>query len=313
MKAVRGTRFEITVRSQMHGHPLVDDFVQRYGVEREYAQRVVTESVLDAMDLLGSVYVMRMARIVRRMTQLREAIHLVYERVLSGTTEGIDSGDLNGAFTELHAATRELADAKRWAEREGAAVAPLPTVPHTSPPAPAELRPAEPAPAKKAAARKRRPEPQYPGVRAGVAEAPTRAPRPEQPIAGRSGSKWREEVKRVGDITLELDVEGLYWKFPELEDGVVLHFPDFGYRAWKDPVSGAIVEELLAGRSVTKARRFTRGEDVLFSAADVSEAYRNAKSERAHGAGAPGIGFDAPYGVARGGHTDGWPGAAHHS
>ena len=78
----------------------------------------------------------------------------------------------------------------------------------------------------------------------------------------------------------------------------MLHFPDYGYRVWKEPGTGAVVEELLAGPSVTKARRFTRGEDVLFSAADMGEAYRAAGTERAHGAGSPGLGFDAPYGVA---------------
>ena len=299
---IRGHPSEIRVRVALEGHPVVETFARRFGVDREHAQTVVTESVLDAMDLLGSAYVTKMTRVVSRMTQLREAIHFVYEKVLNGSTEALDRVELARRFEELHAETRQLADPKTWAEREGAAVEPLPPIPHSAPPPVEPVTPpvaVEPvAPVKRAPSR-RRAEPQYPGARPGLEGKPTRAPREGEPVRGsRSGGKWREEVKRTGDITLELDVDGLYWKFPDLEEGVVLHFPEYGYRVWKEPGTGTIVEELLAGPSVTKARRFTRGEDVLFTAADVSEAYRAAGTERAHGAGSPGLGFDAPYGVA---------------
>ena len=296
---IRGHPSEIHVRVALQGHPVVDSFAKRFNVEHEHAQTVVTESVLDAMDLLGSAYVTKMTRVVSRMAELREAIHLVYEKVLNGTAEPLDAATMNRAFDELHAQTKELADPKTWAERDGGAVEPLPPLPRSEPPpttveprVPLELpTPAEPP-------SRRRVEPQYPGARQGVGDRPSRAPRDGEAMRGGRGKKWRESVKRPGDITLELDVDGLYWKFPDLEEGVVLHFPDYGYRVWKEPGTGAIVEELLAGPSVTKARRFTRGEDVLFSAADVSEAYRAAGTERAHGAGSPGLGFDAPYGVA---------------
>ena len=297
---VRGHPSEIHVRVALQGHPVVESFARRFGVNEEHAQTVVTESVLDAMDMLGSAYVTKMTQVVSRMTQLREAIHFVYEKVLTGSTEALDRAELARRFEELHAETRQLADPKTWAERDGAALEPLPPVPRSTPP-PTPVEPVTPPAAGEhvAPTRSRRPEPQYPGARPGLENKPSRAPREGEPIRGsQSAAKWREQVKRTGDITLELDVDGLYWKFPDLEEGVVLHFPEYGYRVWKEPGTGTIVEELLAGPSVTKARRFTRGEDVLFTAADVSDAYRAAGTERAHGAGSPGLGFDAPYGVA---------------
>ena len=301
---VRGFPVEVHVRAKLQGHPMVDIFARKFDVEHGRAQEVLTESVIDAMEMIGSAYVTKMTSVVQRMTHLREAIHVVYEKVLSGSAEAIDTAGMAGDFEELHAVTRELADPKTFADHDGAALEPLPPLTHAAPVgvtvepgrAPAGLE--RVAPTQRPAARRRPLEPQYPGARTGVADRPTRAPRDGEAFRGGGGKKWRQDVKRVGDITLELDAEGLFWKFPDLEDGVVLHFPDYGYRVWKEPGTGAIVEELLAGPSVTKARRFTRGEDVLFSASDVSEAYRAARTERAHGAGSPGLGFDAPYGVA---------------
>jgi hypothetical protein len=303
---VRGHPAEVHVRLALQGHEVVESFAKRFGVDHERAQTVVTESVLDAMELLGSAYVTKMTRVVSQMTRLRESIHFVYEKVLNGTLEGVDPAEVPRTFEELHAVTRELADPKTWAERDGAAIEPLPPASRPTPtetaakppgPVPTKRAPGKRAPAERKPARQR-PEPQYPGARPGLADLPTRAPRSGEVVHEGGGRTWREDVKRTGDITLELDVDGLFWKFPELEDGVVLHFPEYGYRVWKEPGTGAIVEELLAGPSVTKARRFTRGEEVLFTASDVSEAYRAAHTERAHGAGSPGLGFDAPYGVA---------------
>jgi hypothetical protein len=249
---------------------MVDKFHERFGVEPEVARKIVSESVLDAMDLLGSVYVTKMSRVVGRLTQLREAIHLVYERVLNGSERPVEPEALRRIFEELHRTSQELADPQGWATREGGAVEPLP--------AGRDL--------------------QYPGARTGLAEKPSRAPRTGDTIHGRPGEHWRVEERRTGDITLEIDAEGLYWKWPDLEEGVVLHFPEYGYRVWKEPGTHAITEELLVGPSVTGTRKLTRGEDVIFSAADMGDAYRNGGTQRAHGAGSPGLGLDASYGVA---------------
>jgi hypothetical protein len=258
------------VRELLGAHPMIDAVHERFGVEPEAARAMVTESVLDAMDLLGSAYVTRMTRVVGRLTQLREAIHLVYERVLNGSERPVEPEALRRIFEELHATTQELADPRAWAAREGGAVEPLP--------AGRDL--------------------QYPGTRAGLADKPSRAPRRGDAIHGQPGRQWRVEERRTGDITLEIDQEGLYWKWPELEEGVVLHFPEYGYRVWKEPGTHAITEELLVGPSVTGTRKLTRGEDVIFSAADMGEAYRSGGTQRAHGAGSPGLGLDASYGVA---------------
>jgi len=258
------------VRARLEAHPAVEAFQKRFGVEPEAAKKILTESVLDAMDLLGSRYVTRMSQVVGRLTQLREAIHLVYEKVLSGHPENVDTAALRRAFDELHATTKELADPKTWAEGEGKQVEPLPATPPI----------------------------EYPGARAGLEDKPSVAPRQGDPVRGKPGRAWDVQTKHRGDITLEIDAEGLYWKFPELQDGVVLHFPEYGYRVWKEPGTGAIVEELIVGPSVSGARRFTRGEDVIFSAAEMGDAYRQGGTQRAHGAGAPGLGFDAGYGIA---------------
>jgi hypothetical protein len=251
-------------------HPLLGTLQERYGLNREQAHHLLSESVLDAMDLLGSAYVNRMTGVVNRMTQLRHAIHLVYERVLAGSGEHVDPQALRHAFEQLHAATKELADPVTWAEREGGAVEKLPVG--------ADLH--------------------YPGARTGLADRPSHAPRHGDAITGSPGAVWEVKTKRTGDITLEMDLDGLYWKFPELKDGEILHFPDYGYRVWRDPISKAIVEELVVGPSMTGSRKLTRGEDVLFSAAEMGEAYRKGGTQRAHGAAAPGLGFDAGYGVA---------------
>jgi hypothetical protein len=259
------------VRAKIEAHPVLEAFRKRFpDVEPEAAKKIVTDSVLDAMDLLGFRYVTRMSQVVGRLTRLREAIHLVYERVLSGNLESLDTAALRRAFEELHATTKELADPKTWAEAEGKQVEPLPATPPV----------------------------EYPGARTGLESKPTVAPRKGDAVRGRPGKTWDVQTKHRGDITLEIDAEGLYWKFPELEEGVVLHFPEYGYRVWKEPGTGAIVEELIVGPSVSGARRFTRGEDVIFSAAEMGDAYRKGGTQRAHGAGAPGLGFDVGYGIA---------------
>jgi hypothetical protein len=265
---VRNHPMEPQVRLVLGKHPVVEAFHQHFRIEREAAREILTESVLDAMDMLGSHYVTKMTHVVGRLTQLREAIHLVYEKVLSGSGEPVDRVALQRAFEELHATIKELADPKTWAEAEGKQVEPLPVTM------------------------------EYPGARTGLEDKPTRAPREGGPVRGRPAERWKVETKHRGDITLELDAEGLYWKFPVLEEGVVLHFPEYGYRVWKEPGTHAIVEELIVGPSVSGSRGYTRGEDVIFSAAEMGEAYRKAGTQRAHGAGAPGLGFDAPYGIA---------------
>jgi hypothetical protein len=301
----------VRVRAEVGKHPVLDAFVNKYNLDRERAHDVMTDSVLEAMDLLGHAYVGKMTRTVTRMAELREAIHFVYERVLTGDAAHADVMSLRHNFDELHKATSELADPKAWAEREGAAVEPLPVARTAERAAPgAELRPvaapgtevgagsgqARAEAGQAAPATRRRREVEYPGKRSGLADKPTRAPRNGEPMYG--GGNWEVKTHPSEAITWEIGPDGPYWKKPELKDGQVMHFPDYGYRVWKDPVDGTIVEELLVGPSVTKSRKLTRGEDVLMTAADVSELYRTGKIERAHGAGSPGLGFDAQYGVA---------------
>jgi hypothetical protein len=135
----------------------------------------------------------------------------------------------------------------------------------------------------------------YPGIRPELAARPSAAPLEGMPV-GVTGQKWTvrnvkpEEIKQV-------TVKGeTYWEFPELQVGEVLVFPS-GYRVWKQP-GGAIVEETLVTTSVSGSRSLTRGEGVLHPARDMGPEHVAAGTQRSHGAGAPGLGFDAPYGVA---------------
>lgn len=135
----------------------------------------------------------------------------------------------------------------------------------------------------------------YPGIRQELANRASNMPLEGMPV-GNTGKKWTvrnvkpEEIKQV-------TVKGeTYWEFPELQVGEVLVFPS-GYRVWKQP-GGAIVEETLVTTSVSGSRSATRGEGALHPASDMSPEHVAAGTQRAHGAGAPGLGFDAPYGVA---------------
>ncbi|NMO55178.1 hypothetical protein HH310_28835 [Actinoplanes sp. TBRC 11911] len=267
---VRGTDLEPHVHLTVGKLAVVDAFMKRFKLtDREAATKILSNGVMDAMELLGSRYVTSMTQVVGRLTRLREAIHVVYEKVLAGTGETVNRDELRMMFDQLHEETKKLADPQKWAQEEGRLVEPLPDT----------------------AA-----QPDYPGARPGLADKPTNAPREGAPVLGRTGKVWGERKVRRGEITLEIDADGLYWKFPDIPDDTVLHFEEFGYRVWKE-ADGAIVEELLVGPSVSSTRRLTRGEEVIFRAAEMGEAYEKAGTQRAHGAGSPGLGFDAVYGV----------------
>ena len=251
------------VREALRRHPVVELAARRSKLPHDTVHEIVTEAVLDMLDVLGNRYVGQMSEVVARLTRVREAIHLVYEQVLSGSRETVDAGTLRHHFEELHAATEELADPRAWAEKHAASVPPLPVNPVV----------------------------EYPGARPGLADKPTRAPQ--------QGAGWEVRTVAKTEITLELDVNGTpYWRFPELRKGEVLHFPDYGYRAWLEPGTGAVVEELIVGKSVSDLRDLTQGEEALHAAADMGGAHATEGTQRAHGAGSPGLGFDSPYGVA---------------
>ena len=188
---IRGHPSEIHVRVALQGIPWSTVFARRFGVEHEHAQTVVTESVLDAMEMLGSAYVTKMTRVVGRMTQLREAIHLVYEKVLNGTTEALDTAAMAGPSRSC---TRRPGS---WPIRRRGPSATAPPSSRcrraavgaaTSRARDAAGSPVNPWRQRPGAAATR--EPQYPGARPGVGDRPTRAPRDGEPIRGGR----REEV-----------------------------------------------------------------------------------------------------------------------
>ncbi|MDQ3735087.1 MAG: hypothetical protein M3400_14045 [Actinomycetota bacterium] len=136
----------------------------------------------------------------------------------------------------------------------------------------------------------------YPGARPALVARPSNAPL-EGTAVGATGQKWRHRRVSMEEIQPSTDALGeKYWRFPDLADGEVLIFPS-GYRVWKQPGTGAIVEEAVVGPSVSSMRSMTKGEEAIFAAKDTSAAHAAAGTQRAHGAGAPGLGFDAPYGV----------------
>ncbi len=136
----------------------------------------------------------------------------------------------------------------------------------------------------------------YPGARPGLVVRPSNAPL-EGTAVGSTGRKWKHRTVSMGEIQPTTDVLGeKYWRFPDLADDEVLIFPS-GYRVWKQPGTEAIVEEAVVGPSVSPMRSVTRGEEAIYAAKDMSAAHAAAGTQRAHGAGAPGLGFDAPYGV----------------
>jgi hypothetical protein len=136
----------------------------------------------------------------------------------------------------------------------------------------------------------------YPGARPGLVIRPSNAPLEGTPI-GTTGNKWKHRRVSMDEIQPVTDPLGeKYWRFPDLADGEVLVFPS-GYRVWRQPGTEAIVEEAVVGPSVSPLRSMTKGEEAIFTAKETSAAHAAAGTQRAHGAGAPGLGFDAPYGV----------------
>lgn len=135
----------------------------------------------------------------------------------------------------------------------------------------------------------------YPGIRPELAARPSAAPLEGAPIAGSPGKTWKVRNVAPDEIRLATVKNETYWQFPDLVEGEVLVFPS-GYRVWKQP-GGAIVEEATVTTSVSGSRAATRGESGLHTAGDMSAEHAAAGTHRAHGAGAPGLGFDAPYGV----------------
>ena len=137
----------------------------------------------------------------------------------------------------------------------------------------------------------------YPGARPGLVARPSNAPLEGTSVGG-TGQKWRHRQVSMDQIQPATDALGE--KVPGasriLADGEVLIFPS-GYRVWKQPGTGAIVEEAVVGTSVSPLRSMTKGEEAIFAAKDTSAAHAAAGTQRAHGAGAPGLGFDAPDGV----------------
>ncbi|MGN9911307.1 eCIS core domain-containing protein [Phytohabitans sp. LJ34] len=136
----------------------------------------------------------------------------------------------------------------------------------------------------------------YPGIRPELANRVSSAPLEGSPV-GTTGKAWTHRAVKADEIKpIEDAVDGPGWQFPELKEGEVLVFPS-GYRVWRDPGSKAIVEEMAVSESVTASRAVSQGEDSIHGATDMGPEFAAAKTERAHGAGSPGLGFDAPYGV----------------
>ena len=138
---------------------------------------------------------------------------------------------------------------------------------------------------------------EYPGSRPQLIDRPTAAPA-EGSLDPNNGKRWTHRRVQVSEIKPEVDALGEpWWTFPDLVDNEVLILPS-GTRVWRHPVSRAILEEHPLSGSVSGARSRTAGESTIPSAIDMGPAHQKGKTERAHGAASPGLGFDSPYSVA---------------
>ena len=262
------------VRASLQDHPLSAE-IRRFAADRHLDEAqlhdLVAESVISALDELGTAYSAEMTSVVEHMTRVRAEVHLVYERALSGTIDPSDPAVLRNLMSQLHDDMGQLADPETWARRQ--------------------KRPAAGSAGRPAAG-------QYPAaVRPELLGGPSNAPRRGTSIAGTSGT-WERRTVPLGEIARAVDpaTGETYWRFPEIPAGTVLEF-ESGYRVWRLP-GGAIEEEIVAGPSMSRYRGQTRGEEAIFSARDMSPEHLSAAMHRAHGAGSPGLGMDAPYGLA---------------
>ncbi len=138
---------------------------------------------------------------------------------------------------------------------------------------------------------------EYPGSRPQLIDRPTAAPA-EGSIDPNNGRQWTHRRVLIGDIKPEMDALGEpWWTFPDLVENEVLILPS-GTRVWRHSRSKAIFEEHPLSASVSGARARTAGESTIPSAIDMGPAHQKGKTERAHGAASPGLGFDSPYSVA---------------
>ncbi len=139
----------------------------------------------------------------------------------------------------------------------------------------------------------------FPGGRPAAVALNVESPAPGTPVAG-TGLSWKSRVVRTAEIRRRMDNTGeQYWSFPELRPGEVLVLPN-GSRIWIDPLTGAIVDSNPVGPPFGRLRKTTRGEEVLFTAAERSPEHAEAGTQRLHGASSPGLGADAPYSIVYG-------------
>ena len=262
------------VRSTLKEHPVaaaIKKFAKERQLDETRLEDFVADSVLNAMDELSLTYSTEMTAIVEHMTRVRAEVNEVYQRGLSGTIDASDPAVLRDLLSRLHADMDRIADPEAWARRQE--------------------RPAADPGSRLAAGR-------YPAAaRPELIGGPSNAPRPGTPIAG-TARPWQRRIVSLDEIVRTVDpaTRETYWRFPDIPEGTVLEF-ESGYRVWRLP-GGAIEEEIVASGSMSAFRGQTRGEEAIHLARDMSPEHLSAAMHRAHGAGSPGLGLDAPYGLA---------------
>lgn len=257
-------------------HPTLPHEVERYAertqVPPERVWEKVENAVFDAVDRVGRRYAGEMAAVVEHMTRVRGELTTMYEGVFGGRIDPSGPARLRSLIAVLHEDLEKLTDPATWMRRRRRGAGPAG---------------------------------RYPGARPELVGGPSNAPRENTPV-GATGQRWKRRVVSLDEIVPDWDpVERtLYWRFPDLPEGVVLEF-ESGYRVWRHP-GGAIEEEIVVGPSQSRHRRSTRGEEAIMRATDIMNAddleltpeELSKAMHRAHGAGAPGLGMDATYGVA---------------
>jgi hypothetical protein len=113
-------------------HPLLTEKIKRFAAERNLDEaqlhELVTESVINALDELGTAYGAEMTAVVEHMTRVRADVNLVYERALSGTIDPSDPAVLRNLMAQLHDDMGRLADPETWARRRAEHHVPAPPV-----------------------------------------------------------------------------------------------------------------------------------------------------------------------------------------
>jgi hypothetical protein len=139
------------VRASLREHQPLAEKIRQFATERNLDEaqlhELVADSVINALDELGTAYSAEMTAVVKHMTRVRAEVNVVYERALSGAIDPSDPAMLRNLMSQLHDDMGQLADPETWARRrsEQHAAAPPASEPAVTGPPVSQPGTAEPA------------------------------------------------------------------------------------------------------------------------------------------------------------------------